>query len=461
MRIGSGIPVMAGAAALAMAGLMPAHAFDLYKSGGLTLNGDFSAALGVINSERSYSSIGVLSEPGKRTWFEGLGTYGISGNYQLGHNDGTIFGAFDLFSGADRGGYNAAGITTGHEYQTQIQNAYLGWKSGDTMPWLGHDGLQISAGRQTFQLGTGFLIGGDKISLGKGLNSVPGLGAPGGIERAGGTYYLGSLASFGKTAILELGGAEGFHFKGFWLSSDNKYQGEEGLTGGNLEYRDAQYGTLGATYIRGLSVSHVMDAIGFGRPYREGRNIGSIYGNTSLGIKQLAIAGQYVRESKGYQEAGYPDGRGHAWYASVGWTFDKIPWTPALTYRFSRFSKTYDPMYYGFTSFGTWFQGEVAANYAGPFSAAADIQMVNLTANPSPNLVLGTYYSHFGNIPSGTPKLQGNEVDAYAEWTVFTHYTIIPLMGYYKPKYSAADGGTQLGSNGPNIYSELILFVSF
>lgn len=178
MRRMSRFSVLLGVvAALVMMGVVPAHAFDLYKSGGLTLNGDFSAALGVINSERSYNSIGVLSTPGKRTWFEGLGTYGVSGSYALGDHNGTIFGAFDLFSGADRGGYNAAGITTGHEYQTQIQNAYLGWKSGDTIPWLGHDGFQISAGRQTLVLGTGFLIGGDKISLGKGLNSVPGLGA--------------------------------------------------------------------------------------------------------------------------------------------------------------------------------------------------------------------------------------------------------------------------------------------
>lgn len=460
MKTRSGLSLVAGIATIGTMIFMPAHGFDLYKNDGLTVNGDFSAALGVFNSERSYNSIGVLTNPGPRTWFEGLGTYGLSWNYELGGGRGSVFGAFDLFSGADRGGYNAAGITTGDEYQTQIQNAFLGWKSGDTIPWLGHDGFQISAGRQTFVLGSGFLIGGDKISLGKGFNSVPGLGAPNRIERAGGTYYIGSLASFSKTAIVELGGAEGFHFKGFWLASDNKYQAELSLAGSNLEYRDATYGTLGATYLHGLNISRVA-ADFFGNGYREDQNVWSAYGNTSLGIKQLNIAGQYVREAKGKSYAtNARDGRGHAWYASIGWTFDKVAWTPALSYRFTRFSKTYDPMFYGFTSFGTWFQGEVASNYAGPFSTAADIQMVNLTANPTPNLVLGTYFSHFGNTPSGS--LNGNEVDAYAEWTVFSHYTIIPLVGYYNPKYSSLNGGgTQIGGSGPNIYSELVLFISF
>ncbi|TAM09898.1 MAG: hypothetical protein EPN72_07075 [Nevskiaceae bacterium] len=436
-------------------GGVPVHAFDLYKSGALTINGDFSAALAVINSERSYNSVGVLTEAGKRTWFEGLGTYGVSGQYQLGGGNGAIFGAFDLFSGADRGGQNAAGITTGDEYQTQIQNAYLGWKSGDVIPWLGHDGLKISAGRQSFSLGSSFLIGGDKISFGKGFNALP--GAPGGIERAGGTYYLGSLNPFSKTAVLELGGDHGLHLKGFWLSSDNKAQGETSLAGTNLEYRDAAYGTVGATYLRGLSVSDVATGF-FGQGHRDGQNIWSTYGNTSLGIKQLDIAGQYVYQANNGRGG---TSRAHAWFASIGWTFDKVPWTPGLTYHFSRFSPGYDTWFYGFSNFGTWFQGEVAGNYAGPFNTAADIQIVKFDLHPSSTLQLSVYYTHFGNIPDGYPKLQGDEVDAYASWTVWDHYTLIPLIGYYKPKYSAAGGGTQLGGAGPNIYSELLLFITF
>lgn len=457
MRVTSRVSfAVAAVAAIGLAGAMvPVHAFELYKSGGLTVNGDFSAALAVINSERSYNPFGLAGKKaGKRTWFEGLGTYGVSGSYQLGNNNGTLFGAFDLFSGADQGDADAAFITSGDEYQTQIQNAYIGWKSGDTIPWLGHDGLKISAGRQAFVLGTGFLIRGDQISFG---NSFSGAGFPGGIERAGGTYYLGSLNSFSKTALLDLGGKEGFHFKAFWLASDNKAQDETHLAGTNLEYRSATYGTIGLTYLRGLSASQAYAAFsGYG--HRQGQNIWSAYGNTSLGVKQLNIDGQYVYEAN--NGAGGAS-RAHAWYAGVSWIFDKVPWTPKVTYRFNRFGPGYDTLFYGFNDFGAWFIGEVAANYAGPFNTSADIQMAKLSVQPTSNLQLATYYSHFGNIPSGAPKLQGNEVDAYASWTVFDHYTLIPLVGYYKPKHSAADGGTQLGGNGPNIYSELLLFVSF
>lgn len=207
MRVTSKWVNMAGVASLLAAGAMlPAHAFELYKSGGLTVNGDFSVALAVINSEKSYNPFGLpQAKPGKRTWFEGLGTYGVSGSYDLGHGNGSFFGAFDLFSGADRGDWDAAFFTNGREYQTQIQNAYVGWKSGDTIPWLGKNGFQITIGRQSVTIGTGFLIAGDKISFGKGFNGLGGLG--GSVERAGGTYYLGSLAPFSHATVIDLGGA--------------------------------------------------------------------------------------------------------------------------------------------------------------------------------------------------------------------------------------------------------------
>lgn len=441
---------IASGMALAIAGMAaPVHAFELYNDNGITLNGDLSLAAGVINSGRSYNTLATLSRANNRTWFEGTAIYGLSGEITPKTDIGTFFGAFDLFSGIHRGGRDAMGASQ-NTAQTQLANAYAGWRSGDTIPWLGHDGLKVSAGRQAFTLGNGYLIGGDRIDLGKGV-----FGAPSGLKRGGGTFYLASLSSFENTAILELGGDTGFHFKGFWLKSGNGYQGKMSLAGGNLEYHDPRYGMLGLTYIRGLTV----DLNTYGGPgwaHRAGQNTWSAYGNTSLGVKQLKLAGQYVREAKGPGGAG----QAHSWYASAQWTFVNMPWSPALTYRFNRFSKSFDPLFYGFTDFGTWYQGEVGGNYAGPFNSNADIQFVRLAANPSKNLQLAVNYYNFNGRTSGA--LNGNEVDVYGVWTIFSRLTIIPLMGAYMPSNSTASGGgTQIGGNGPNILSELLFLVSF
>ena len=47
-------------------------------------------------------------------------------------------------------------------------------------------------------------------------------------------------------------------------------------------------------------------------------------------------------------------------------------------------------MFYGNTvGFGTWFQGEVAGNYAGPFNKNADIHQLSYMMNLKENFMLG------------------------------------------------------------------------
>ena len=49
----------------------------------------------------------------------------------------------------------------------------------------------------------------------------------------------------------------------------------------------------------------------------------------------------------------------------------------------------------------------------------------------------------------------------YAQWGLTDNLMVIPLVGLYQPKNSADNGGTQLGSNDRNLYTQLMFALSF
>ena len=119
-------------------------------------------------------------------------------------------------------------------------------------------------------------------------------------------------------------------------------------------------GTLGVTYLDVLSTD---DDYAFLYPDRENVKVYSVRGQGNAGVENLFLSGEYALQRNGSSEDE------NAWYLEAGWTFSDAPWTPSVSYRFSRFSDQYDPLFYGNgRALGTWFQGEVAANYAGPLT---------------------------------------------------------------------------------------------
>ena len=433
----------------------PVGAHTLYEGGDTVLAFDFEAAAGIFNSQNAYAQV-LRTEDASPTWLEGYAKYGLSAVHTL-DGAGSVYGAFNLLSSATRGDGDAAGFTTGKEEDTQIEDAYIGWRSGDLVPWLGENGIDLSFGSQSFIIGDGFLINGDSLNFGEGFKPLADADiAPSGLSR-GGAYWLAARKAFDETAILRLGGETGVHVDGFWLDSDNQAQAGMELAGVNLEYRDATYGTVGLTYIEGLDVDD--EAARFlGYQHRDGQETLAIRANGSLGVENLFLSGEYVDQDNGDAYVG--DGNDHAWYGEAGWTFAALPWSPKLTYRYSSFSDGFDPLFFGFNrGYGTWFQGEVAANYAGPFNSDTDVHHIGLALTPAPTVQLGALFFEFDD--AGNGYLNGNEVDLYAQWVVNDHLVLSPLVGFYTPEYSAAEGGTQIGGDDTNMYSQLIAIVNF
>ncbi|HEK1687450.1 TPA: hypothetical protein SMR42_003842 [Pseudomonas putida] len=434
-------PLVCTLALLLAAPLTQAH--ELYNQDGTVLNANLEALFGIFHSDESFNQAGNRT-PGSSNWREGYVKYGLSASQTLA-DTGSLYGAFSLLSSATWGDGDAAGLTLGDERRTAVEDAYLGWRSGTLFPLLGEDGIDISGGRQVVTLGDGFLIQGDPVNLGK-----VDLGAN---FNRGGAYYLAARKAFDRTAVLRLGGSQGWRGDLMWLKSDNHYQADSSMAVVNLEHvGDA--GTVGLSWIHGLDVDRRYAQI-MGLEHRDGMDTVSLRGRGSLGVQDLEVAGEYVtQDQRGSRE--------NAWYLEGSWTFSQLPWTPTATYRYSRFSKDFDPLFYGLSrGYGTWFQGEVAANYAGPFNTNTQVHHVGLKAKPRDNLTLGALYFDFDTLDTDQGNVGGRELDLYVEWMVNDHLLISPVLGFYKPERSADNGGMQLGSRDTGTYLQLVIGTFF
>jgi len=415
------------------------QAYELYADEDTHLNADFLAVYGLFNSRHNYDGTS-----GGSTWREGFIKYGLSGDQSLA-GQGTAYGALNWVSSGTWGDGDAAGNTNGTERTTKIEDAYLGWRSADLFPALGKDGVDFSIGRQVVKVGRGFLINDDGPNLGKGP-------ADGALNR-GGAYYLAARHAFDRTAVLRLGGQDGLHGSVLWLKSDNRAQAETELAAGTLDYTAAAC-TLGLTWVHGMDVTDQW-ASDF-QKQREGMNTYSLRGEGSGGIENASFAFEYAWQDK-------DTGPEKAWYAEAGYTFADVGWAPKLTYRYTRYSQKWDPLFTGLsTGYGTWFQGEVASNYAGPFNSNTGIHHVGLKATPLENLTVGALYFDFNTLRKHDAlNLDARELDLYAEWAVNSHLIISPLVGIYQPRKDADTGGNQVGGNGANLYSQLTVAVPF
>lgn len=421
-----------------------AGAYELYKDDERYLNADIFAAFGLFHSQKNYAAINPEQKAGSSSWREGYIKYGFSAGQKL-FNESELSAGLAWVSSGTWGDGDAAGLTNGKERRTHVEDAWLRWKSGNLAPMLGEDGIDISMGRQFASVGSGFLIYGDPVNMGEGV-------ADGQLNR-GGAYYLAPRNNFARTAILRLGGESGWRGDLMYLKSDNRAQAKTALYVANLEHV-GETSTLGLTYIKGQDVDK--NYADDNQLERKGMKVYSLRGNTSLGIEGLDLAGEYAWQKKRHGD------KENAWFAQASWQFNEVAWQPKTTYRYSRFSKGFDPLFYGLsTGFGTWFQGEVAANYAGPFNSNTAVHHIGLTANPREDITIGALAFNFSTLQKKLGDLSGNEIDLYAQWDVNEHLSIIPVVGWYKPKKDVNHGGAQLKNKQTNLYSQLLFMTQF
>jgi len=187
-------------------------------------------------------------------------------------------------------------------------------------------------------------------------------------------------------------------------------------------------------------------------------------GQGSMGVENLFLSFEYVDESGG-DTATKIDA--NAWYVEAGWTFSDIAWSPTINYRHAEFSgddnsttttnEAFDPLFFGPSprGFGTWFQGEVASNYAGSSGNTGNsVDRIELMLQPREDLSIGLQYWDLGKEDDANDR-SATEVDLFALWSINDNWVFSPMVGYYKP-----DGSNVIASQGndnSNLYLQGVL----
>ena len=302
-------------------------------------------------------------------WWETTIRPGLEGSYFF-ESAGEMYGRFDAV-GANTEDIDAAGSNAdqGDVSKMRVEESYVGWRSGDLFSSLGKDFLDISFGRQQYVVGNGFLFYSQSSN---------------GAER--GAYWIGDRHAADYAGIIRLrtGGWAGdlVYFK-----ADDNPNSDTKLGGATLDYSFDKAGGVGGGFyyidsdIDSRDEMLVYNIRGTFKPFEAFDILPA--------LKPFTLEAEYVYENTDDDSTG--DGNG--WYISAGYQFD-VPWKPDLTYRYSYFDKDYDPLFYGFSDWGYWYQGEVLGEYV-LSNSNLKTHMVKLNVTPVDSLSVNLFYYNF------------------------------------------------------------------
>lgn len=428
-------------------------AAELYNVAGTKVDFNVEVGFAAFHVSEDYTP----ANRDKVVWQEGYVVAGFTFEHAL-SADWKAFGGISGIINGNRGDGDPAGFETGIEGGGQLHAAYggLSWQASGQ----GGPSVKVSAGRQKYTLGDGFLIAGDLYTTGVGLGPA---------YNEGGSIYLGPRNVFAETLIASVDTGTPIKLEGFYLKSEKAAVGERAMAGVNVDYVDEKWGTIGGTYIRGLGVDDPVHILAPLTAASEGMNLFSIHGSSSLGVKNFESKFNYVNEQNSSPHHGAAALDAWAWYAEASYKFSDALWAPKFSYRFASFSgddpstsknEGYDPLSYGFLSYNSWFIGEIAGNYSGPFNSNADVHSIMINTEPNIDVGIGKWtglssYVNFYSLREprsfngATSKDFGTELAVYAEFQLFENLYLSPAYSVLFPAagYKQAYGKDEIVNN--------------
>jgi Alginate export len=411
--------------------------YELYNKGGtkLTFNADLAVA-GFLNNNSWFGESESFLGDDTDSWFELGFEPQLSLETPLGK--GTFFGKLSAVY-TNTFGDDASGLTIGADdtHDLSIEQGHVGWKMSDLFSGLEDDVFSIAIGRQDYTIGTGLLIadgGGD------------------GGDRGG--WYLGMRKAFKQSAIARIASKE-LLAEAFYLENQPRGGGIEGdVAGGNLEYHFGDKLTLGGTYlladanIPGLDKLDVYSGRASWKP-----------------LTALTLSGEYVHQTS-------DEIRADGWYAQAAYEAKELPWSPVFSYRYATFdgddpnttrNENFRGIAYGYTDYGTWFQGEITGNY--PLgNGNLKSHMLRAKAQPSEKVTLNLIYYNFTlDEPSAlaggvTSDDWGDEVNLIVDWQATDKVYVIGVLGALFPGDAAEQW---VGGDDTWLYSMLYASYAF
>ena len=353
----------------------------------------------------------------------------LSDNWQEGYVKPGLSGLFRFSNGATVAGkasavgertYGSAPSLVGEDFSSFApDDLWIAWRSA-AFARVGEDGLSVTVGRAPYELGHGFLL-------------YDGTGEGG--SRGG--YWSNARKAFQFAAIARVSpGPHRAEF--FYLDKDELPETETGsrLWGANYEFHLGEQSTFGATYMKWFAHRDVARD-------RDGLNVYNVRAYTAPLPRHEALSFEfeYARE----QNADIL--RSNAWSLQTAYELSGVRWTPKVSYRYAFFegddpattvNESFDPLFPGFSDWGTWWQGEIAGEY---FLSNSNLVSHQVRVHTAPTKRLGTgviVYQFFADHPASygpgvTSRNLAFEVDVYADWSINDNFTLSLVGGGADP----------------------------
>lgn len=439
---------LAALSAAVVLAAVPAQAASVLDSDGAKIDIGIEAGLGAFSFDSAAFGAAGLQSQKDPDWFEGYVKPSLTG--EIGSpSTGTAFAGFSAVASSTWNDGDASGFSSGSPEDVDVDEAYVGWRSGDVLGSLGSDALTIGVGRQAFVVADGFLIADGYMDQG-----------------ADGTFWMGPRKAFDFSITAQLD-SQGFHADLFHLKVNQSYdalrfagpavaEADTTATGFNLSYTEDGLGTIGGMYV---AVTDADTGAGRGNDLRDGLKTWTLRakGTPLEALPDLSLAGQYV-----WQTNDRSDVDADAYYAQASYTLSETPWSPTLSYRYAHFSgddpntataEGFDPLFYGMTGgWGSWFMGEIVGEYM-LYNTNENVHMVHLSANPQDNLSIGVIGYRFSLDESvgGASGHFADEVNVYAGWGVTENININAVYAYASPG-KGASGQAAFGDEDAQLF---------
>jgi hypothetical protein len=321
------------------------------------------------------------------------------------YTTGSSAQVYGKFSAVGTRTFGAAPSLVGDDASSfDIEDAYIGWRSGNSLEGFGENALDFTIGRTQYKLGHGMVL-------------YDGSGDGG--SRGG--YLTGARKAFEFAAIGRF--KPGNHtMEAFYLDKDDMPESDSNtkLWGANYEYAIGEDTTLGATYMK-------WSADADEAPQRDGLDVYNLRAYTAPfpALKALSFELEYVQEDNGDELDST------AWNALAAYQFGST-WEPKLSYRYAIFegddpatakNEAFDGLLTGFYDWGTWWQGEIAGEYFVSNSNLISHQL-RLHVTPSEAISTGLIFYDFqldhpeSLGPGVTSDDVAIELDWYMDWSV-------------------------------------------
>jgi hypothetical protein len=372
-------------------------------------------AFGFANSLFTNPKEGVATNLSDQ-WFEGYVKPALSGSY-------TFAASSQLYGKVSAVGertYGSVPSDFGQDVSSfQAEDLAIGWRSGDALA-LGENAVEVTIGRAPYQLGRGFLLYD---------------GTAEGGSRGG--YWTNARKAFQFAAIGRF--RPGPHaIEAFYLDKDELEEYDTGsrLWGLNYEYRLDDDTTFGGTYMKWSAHPDL-------EPGRDGLQVLNLraYTKPVRRLPGLGLDAEYAAERNGDALDS------NAWTLQGSYELARATWTPTISYRYAFFqgddpaspaNEAFDPLFLGFSDWGTWWQGEIAGEY---FLSNSNLVSHQVRAHVAPGDALGAgliVYGFRADAPASygegvTDRDIAFETDLYADWKVNGNFTVSVVAAYADP----------------------------